>query len=356
LSRYETRDIYQRHYFSRRLLPEGTYSVVGPAGRFSVRTIPPALKAKPGATAAVEAIERAVPDHFLFTGSQVIRAAVEAQSAKPEEELGINRFASLYLAVVEDVSTRVRSLLNGLYYVGPLRDRPRRFYELTGEVPDNVGTRGEHALELLFRKRNAPEAALVSTWLRRFGLPSMVDFEPFRDIGFSVATRRRIHAPEINYADTGFGFSQVLPLIIQGILGPPGSVLVAEQPEIHLNPQLQAMLGDLFVAIARSGRGVLLETHSEHMLLRLRRLIAQHRIKASDVALYFVERTGHSSHVRPIPIDEMAFIDPAAWPKGFFGSAIRDSIALGRYQSIAASHKREQTRPSRDAVPPTHSG
>ena len=105
-----------------------------------------------------------------------------------------------------------------------------------------------------------------------------------------------------NIADAGFGTSQLLPLIIQTLTARPGTITIAEQPEIHLNPRLQSVLADLFVEMANTGHHVIVETHSEHLLLRLRRLVASGKIKSSEVAIYFIERLKGESTVRSVPI------------------------------------------------------
>jgi predicted ATPase len=136
-----------------------------------------------------------------------------------------------------------------------------------------------------------------------------------------------------NYADTGFGVSQVLPLIVQGLYGDEDTMLIAEQPEIHLNPKLQALLADLFCDFASRKVNVLVETHSEHLLLRLRRLIAEGSIKSNQVALYYVERDKDKSLIREIPIKDNGHVEIKEWPRGFFQDSLRESIGLASAQS-----------------------
>src|SRR5262249_35501704 len=109
-------------------------------------------------------------------------------------------------------------------------------------------------------------------------------------------------------------------------------LMIAEQPEIHLNPRLQTELADLFCAIAETGRSVIVETHSEHLLLRLRRLIAEGAVGVEDVAVYFVERRGNSSTVRPVAIDAMGHIAAAEWPTGFVDDSLRNAVELAAAQ------------------------
>jgi predicted ATPase len=77
---------------------------------------------------------------------------------------------------------------------------------------------------------------------------------------------------------------------------------IAEQPEIHLNPRLQYVLADLFVEMANSDHRVIVETHSEHLLFRLRRLVADGKIDHKRVAIYFVEKVNGVSGIRRVDL------------------------------------------------------
>lgn len=172
----------------------------------------------------------------------------------------------------------------------------------------------------------------VHEWLRRFGFRERVVLEPTGFGGFSLLLAADGDA-RTSFIDTGFGMSQVLPLIVQGVTAAPRKWIITEQPEIHLNPRLQAELPDLFISWVRDGSGVLVETHSEHFLLRLRRLVAAGEIDAAQVALYFVEREDGASQVREIPIEESGRIDPSSWPHGFFEDSLREALTLAQLQA-----------------------
>ncbi|MBW8723232.1 MAG: DUF3696 domain-containing protein, partial [Polaromonas sp.] len=111
------------------------------------------------------------------------------------------------------------------------------------------------------------------------------------------------------------------------------SITIAEQPEIHLNPRLQCILADLFVQMATSGHRIVVETHSEHLIVSLRKLIAEQKISPDQVGLYFVERTATASTIREIPISKNGNIEREAWPKGFFDEALREALALATAQA-----------------------
>jgi predicted ATPase len=176
----------------------------------------------------------------------------------------------------------------------------------------------------------------LNAWVRRFDFGRALEVKPLSDDLFSlelVGTRNGKGRDKTNLADVGFGGSQVLPLVVQALTAPKESLMIAEQPEIHLNPRLQGVLADLFVDMAKQDRRVIVETHSEHLLLRLRTLVARGVIPPSDVALYFVEKRDGKSTVREIPITTKGHIEPDRWPVGFFEDGLKESLALATQQA-----------------------
>jgi hypothetical protein len=274
------------------------------------------------------------PRHFLFPSSPIFRTTLPAPSEKPPKSIRISEAAGLYMAVCELVSSQVRRLMGNISYIGPIREPFKRFYEISAERPSSVGIKGANTPQILLQQqKNTDFMKDVSKWLKAFELGQKISFPPSHPGTFRIELRKSKKDPRVNFADTGFGFSQVLPLVVQGLYAPTRSLIIAEQPEIHLNPRLQCVLADLFVEIAKSGKGVMVETHSEHFLLRLRRLVAEREFDPKDVALYFVEKEGVNSSVRQVPIEENGHISDESWPKGFFEDSLRESLGLAAMQS-----------------------
>lgn len=117
--------------------------------------------------------------------------------------------------------------------------------------------------------------------------------------------------------DVGAGISQVVPIIV-GALEPSISMLLAEQPELHIHPKLQVELAELFIEASLTGqKSFLLETHSEHIILRYLRKIRDKEIAPSSVIVYYIDTVKDETKVRKIRIDEDGeFID--RWPRGGF--------------------------------------
>ena len=142
----------------------------------------------------------------------------------------------------------------------------------------------------------------------------------------------RIGRP-VRMFDVGVGISQLLPVVVGALdLNRPTNTAI-EQPELHVHPSLQVELGDLFAQQASNGGVFLIETHSEHLLLRIMRRMRQTsddtlpegapRLRPEDVAVFFVEPDGAETLVREMPLNERGEL-VKAWPGGFFEEDLRE--------------------------------
>ena len=148
-----------------------------------------------------------------------------------------------------------------------------------------------------------------------------------------VLIDKRTNTP-VSHRDVGIGVSQVLPVLVSAYAS-KNKLLAIEQPEIHLHPALQAELGDVFLESALGGDGntCLIETHSEHLLLRIMRRMRETstgkltdgvpEVRPEDVMVLFVEPDGPQSIVREMPLNERGEL-VKAWPGGFFEEGLRE--------------------------------
>jgi predicted ATPase len=151
-----------------------------------------------------------------------------------------------------------------------------------------------------------------------------------------VLTSRDDDTLSVNLADAGTGVAQELPIFVQrvvDILDPPRRPVleIIEQPELHLHPAAHAALADLYLnAAERTGVRFLIETHSETLLLRLRRRIAEGAYPPDTVAIYFVDHRDGAATARRIRIDADGQLD--YWPAGVFSEDYEETQALATAQ------------------------
>ncbi len=249
------------------------------------------------------------------------------------QSLGAYVLPPMFLPVCSKFSDTLKNLL----YLGPLRSQPERYYTFSGDTTDYVGQSGEYLSSLLFEDQELVEQ--INSDLERLGVKYQVKLDKlqYEDKSPSNVFSLRLVDTETktdaSLRDVGFGISQVLPIVVQSRLSEKKTLLI-EQPEIHLHPAHQAELGDLFIRSAKErGNTLLLETHSEHLLLRIMRRMRETStgklsegaiaVRPEDVMVLFVESDGSQSVVREMPLDERGEL-VKAWPGGFFEEGLRE--------------------------------
>lgn len=248
----------------------------------------------------------------------------------------------------EDLSSKIESFLDNLSHVGPLRKTPQRIYSQNYGVGD---PRENEAVDRLVFQNDSESELLRKTndWLKETGFDCELKTEEteLRDFYRIKVKENDI---EVNLADVGFGLSQTLPIITECIslesklksshsnsVGAKPQVFlrqtetaeytaIIEEPEIHLNPRIEAELGDFFIKSIDSGINLLIETHSEHLINRLQRRVADGTIDRSNVNIIFVEKQDHITDLREIKMDENGRF--SNWPGDFFQDDYKESIEI----------------------------
>lgn len=231
-----------------------------------------------------------------------------------------------------------------IYYLGPLREYPKRFYSWAGEKPQDVGRRGElsipallasQKLEKIKAEEEGTEISLeekIAIWLKKLGLIDSFRVEPIAKNRreYEVRVRRFPNSSDVLITEVGFGVSQILPVLVLCYYVPEGSTIILEQPEIHLHPSVQAGLADVLIdAIKTRNVQIILESHSEHLLRRLQRRVAEETdgLTDQDIKLYFCSsRKNGDSQLTPLEIDPYGNI--LNWPENFFGDEMGDLFAM----------------------------
>lgn len=245
---------------------------------------------------------------------------------------------------LSDFELQFEQLFSRVFYLGPLRDYPRRQYSWAGAKPADMGRRGERVVDAILASREAGMTysrgrghkrqsleERVASWLQDLGLIDRFEVKPIAKGGklFQVWVRRNPKAPDVLITDVGFGVSQILPVLALCYYAPEGSTLILEQPEIHLHPRVQAGLADVFIDAARTRHvQIIIESHSEHLLRRLQRRVAEEQFAAEEAALYFAATKDGESRLTTLELDLFGAIKN--WPDGFFGDEFGEIAATSK--------------------------
>ncbi|MBN2092447.1 DUF3696 domain-containing protein [candidate division KSB1 bacterium] len=245
---------------------------------------------------------------------------------------------------LSDFQLAFEELFGRIYYLGPLREFPKRQYTWAGSEPTDMGQRGERVVDALMASRRrgktismgkgSPRHSLeehVAYWLKKLGLVSdfLVESISKESNLYRVLVQKSKTSAKVLITDVGFGVSQILPALVLCFYVPEGSIILLEQPEIHLHPSVQAGLADVFIdAVKRRNVQIIFESHSEHLLRRLQRRIAEEQFSNNSTALYFCEMKEEHSTASPLELD--LFGNIVNWPKEFFGDEFGEMAATTR--------------------------
>ncbi|MGG9971853.1 DUF3696 domain-containing protein [Ferruginibacter sp. SUN002] len=281
------------------------------------------------------AISKSETVNFLFSTNSILSDLEDEENNNSEKiKRKVGRFSkgfSQFLSALSYNNSSVQKFLGDLSFLGPIRDNPHRIYEITNETYNTVGSKGENMPNLL--KKIGNNNTELNSWVQKFGFGDEVCLEKLYSNAYSLRFMKKNSMYYTSISNAGFGASQILPLIVQALVSPKGNITIAEQPEIHLNPKIQCELADLFVAMAKKKQTVIAETHSEHLLLRLRRLIAEGKVKSDEVAIYFIEGDVISSKISPINLQENGQIKQIDWPKDFFAESLKEALIIASEQA-----------------------
>jgi hypothetical protein len=292
----------------------------------------------------------------------------EVKKAELEERTSrVNGLRRLLSEMVLGPARIIRDHLSQMTYIGPLREIPSRNYRPQVTPDEARWASGLAAWDLLYTDRKGELMKEVNEWLsderrlrtghrlervefKEVPVPSLFhqkyergltedDLGELQELYTSLPMRTEIALRDFQKGilvapgDVGVGISQMVPVVVAA-LRRRGGILAIEQPELHIHPAIQVGIGDLFIRAVRAdpdrlfaGKSLLIETHSEHIMLRLLRRIRERTenqlppgvngLSVEDLSVIYVEGDDQGVRFRPLKVDKDGeFRDQ--WPQGFF--------------------------------------
>lgn len=242
-----------------------------------------------------------------------------------------NRFRCAFIdnIIMGLLSSGMRKFASDLDYLLPIRAVPSRQMLIQPDNSFKLGNSGENVYKILYQAYFSNDKRLkekVNTWLKLFGYtyewnelkPNYGEF-----MLIDIKTGRKI-----NIVDVGFGISQILPVIVAACEEESGYLLL-DSPEAHLHSKIQSAMGDLLIDAAQS-RKVIVETHSENIILRVqKRIIEQNEISKDFVRIYFIKESNRETICEPIRFNEYGdFVDCSQEFTQFFSDGFKDVMEI----------------------------
>jgi hypothetical protein len=230
-------------------------------------------------------------------------------------------------------------------HLSAMRGNPERTYPVTAVGPTFPGTFQEYTASIIAQwqsERDRASLNKLSSDLERIGLTSKISARHVNDTQVELQVGRLIQSSRVSskdmvsIADVGFGVSQTLPVLVALIAADPGQLVYIEEPETHLHPRAQSALAQVLADAAKRGVRVVIETHSQLLLLGIQTLVAEGTLSPELVKLHwFTRRKDGGTEIISADLNEAgAFGD---WPEDFAEVALE---AESRYLDAAESQQR----------------
>ncbi|MDO4804042.1 MAG: hypothetical protein Q4A32_04400 [Lachnospiraceae bacterium] len=220
---------------------------------------------------------------------------------------------------------------DSLEYFYPSRTLPKRMMKLSIEDAEKVGAFGENTYNVLYAievNKETEKKEAINRQLKIFGYAyewrkHKNGYGEFMLVDLETKSR-------INILDCGYGISQILPIIVS-CFGDGEATLAIDSPDAHLHGSVHGEICDLLINTSKT-RNIVVETHSENMLLRLQRRIAEKNDICPDMAtIYFIMDSEEGTVSHKISFDEYGDLvnEPEEF-KRFFSSSFEDVMLIAR--------------------------
>lgn len=238
-------------------------------------------------------------------------------------------FYSFILDLILEARQIFRREINGITYVGPFRYVPNRIEANQSEVRRRDSSDGSNLTEYLSSQN--VHLQRVNNWLNRLDIPYEIEIqrlgvnEELPSVGEfrSLIFKDKRTGAKLSAQDLGFGISQILPVIV-ACTDKRSNLIMIEQPELHIHPKLQLEIAELFRETMAADKQLIIETHSENLILRLQKLVRIGQISSDQISIVYVgalEETGSwIEQIDLLPSGELS----KEWPGGFFTERISE--------------------------------
>lgn len=207
--------------------------------------------------------------------------------------------------------------------IAPVRTRPQRTYDLLTDVARPEGNHVPMVLARILGSTNSHRLkSAINSFGKASGLFDKVKVKPLGDNGSGpFQIQIDFGGPNVNLIDTGYGISQVLPIVVDALRSEQGSRLLIQQPEVHLHPRAQAELGSLLLHLSNEEhKSFVVETHSDYLIGRVMSEVRESGIDPAKVRiLYFERQDPNRVQIHPLTLDEQGnIIDAPISYRSFF--------------------------------------
>lgn len=296
----------------------------------------------------------------IFPNSYEI-TEVEVVSGAEDGDVGItNTSKKRHFPKMDGIKALINNTFGAISYIGPLRDQPLDEYSHS-DIRQGVGKKGEYTAQILeiyssqsieyfkptvtsdgieYSLEKSSLLDAVRVWICKvFGIADNIYAKKQSD-SYSIFLVNEFGL-ETTIKHVGFGISQVLPIIVEGLRLAPGTTLILEQPEIHLHPKLQSLLFDFLYSLVLNGRKIIIETHSDHFITRMRRRVAEDSKSEmqNNINLTFIESGAGELYFGTIELDNFGTLD--YFPENFIAETSQEMKAIIKAQMKKRSVKND---------------
>ncbi len=255
-----------------------------------------------------------------------------------------DEFDNKDLEQINDILGELKNVSKDIRYLGPLRmleNDENKVTTFEDHIP--IGLNGEYFFNYHFEQKtlklnvnDKPLSEKFNDALKFFELADSFDTEYVPQTDSVVGYIKPLGIEKnIKMTELGVGFSQLAPIILLCLTSTPGTTILLEQPELHLHPKVQQKFADFIVEmIEKNDLQIILETHSDHILNRIRRRVAQAKLEENDSSLFqrctilFAERENGVTSFRNAKLTESGMFDLTDYPDGFFDQGAEDAFYI----------------------------